>query len=81
MSANAWIMNQLENNRPLLYREPETQEVLDFMDKVGREVNVIAHDFNSGLGTKEQLQEAVRRMSEAYERIHALRKKGYTHAS
>ena len=80
MSANAWLMSQLERNRPILFREPDTGEVIDFIDEAGREVNEIAHDFNSGLGSKEQLQYAVRRLREAYERIHALRKKGYPYA-
>ena len=81
MSANAWLMKQLEDNRPILFREPDTTEVLDFMDEVGREVNTIAHDFNSGFGSEEQLQHAVRRLQEAYQRIRALRKKGYVRAT
>ena len=51
------------------------------MDEAGREINAIARDFNSGLGTAEQLQYAVRRLMEAEERIHALRKKGYPRVS
>ena len=81
MSANAWLMNQLETKRPVLFREPETREVLDFMNEVGREVNAVARDFNKGCGNPQRLQYAVRRLAEAYERIHGLRKKGYPHAS
>ena len=80
MSANAWLMNQLETNRPVLFREPETREVLDFMDETVQEINTIAHDFNKGCGNAERLQYAVHRLTEAYERIHALRKKGYPYA-
>ena len=80
LSANAWLMNQLENNRPVLFREPETREVLDFMNEVGREVNAVARDFNKGCGNPQRLQYAARRLTEACERVHELRKKGYPYA-
>jgi hypothetical protein len=81
LSANAWLMAQLETNRPVMHREEETWEVLHFMDEVGREINTIARDFNSGYGTAEQLQFAYRRLGEVYDQLHALRKKGYIHAA
>lgn len=81
LSANAWLMAQLETNRPVLYREEETWGAVRFMDEVGREVNIIARDFNSGYGTAEQLQFAVQRLGEVYEQLHALRKKGYLYAA
>lgn len=81
LSANGWLMKQLESNRPTLYMEKETWDVLHFMEEAGREINAIARDFNSGVGTAEQLQYAVRRLLEADRRIHALRKKGYPRAS
>lgn len=80
LSINAWLMTQLENNRPTLHREKETWEAVHFMDEAGREVNVTARDFNIGYGTAEQLQSTVRRLAEVYERLHALRKKGYIRA-
>lgn len=80
-SANAWLMAQLESNRPVVYRERETWDVLNFMDEAGREVNAVARNFNSGYGTAEQLRDAVHLLTEAYERIRALRKKGYPYAS
>ena len=81
LSANAWLMAQLETNRPFLHREEETWEVIRFMDEVGREINEIAHDFNSGYGTAEQLQNAVRLLGDVYEQVRALRKKGYIRAT
>ena len=81
LSANAWLMAQLEINRPVLHREEETWEAIRFMDEVGREVNIIARAFNSGYGMAEQLQFAVQRLGEVYERLHALRKKGYSYAA
>lgn len=80
LSANAWLMEQLTANRPVLHREKETWEVIRFMDEAGREINDIARDFNSGYGTAEQLRHAVRLLGDVYERLYALRKKGYLHA-
>ena len=81
LSANAWLMAQLEINRPFLHREEETWEVIRFMDEAGRQINEIAHDFNSGYGTVEQLQNAVRFLGDMYERVHALRREGYIRAT
>ncbi|MBQ9347355.1 MAG: hypothetical protein IJT94_08480 [Oscillibacter sp.] len=80
LSANAWLMNQLESNRPTVYREPETSEVLHFLDDVGHEVNAVAREFNCGYGNPDQLRQIVRRLGEAYDRIYALRKEGYPYA-
>ena len=81
LSANAWLMAQLETNRPVLHWEAETWEAIRFMDEAGREINAIARDFNSGYGTAEQLRRAVRLLGAVYERLYALRKKGYLHAA
>lgn len=81
LSANAWLMAQLAANRPVLHREEETWETIHFIDVVGREINAIARDFNSGYGTAEQLRHAVRLLGDVYDRIHALRKKGYIRAT
>ena len=75
LSASAWLM-RLETNRPVLFREAETREAIAFMNEAGREINAIARDFNSGYGTAEQLKYAVRRLSQVYQRLHELRKKG-----
>ena len=80
LSANAWLMEQIKTNRPALHREEETWEAVRFMDEAGREINAIAHDFNSGYGTAEQLWHTVRLLGDVYERIYTLRKKGYSHA-
>ena len=79
-SINAWLMAQLEYNRPTLHCEEETWDAVRFMDQAGREINITACDFNSGYGTAEQLQSAVCRLAEVYERLYALRKKGYVRA-
>ncbi len=51
------------------------------MDEAGREINEIARDFNSGHGAAEQLWNAVRLLRDVYERVQALRKKGYIRAA
>lgn len=81
LSANAWLMAQLATNRPVLHREEETWEAIRFMDEAGREINIIARDFNSGYGTAEQLRYAVCLLGDIYERLYALRKKGYRRAA
>lgn len=81
LSANAWLMIQLETNRPVLHREEETWEVICFMDEAGRKINTIARDFNSGCGTAEQLRYTVRLLGDIYERLYVLRKKGYLRAA
>ena len=81
LSANAWLMAQLAANRPILHREKETWDAIHFMDAVGREINAIARNFNSGYGTAEQLQHAVRLLGEVYDQVHTLRKKGYLYAA
>lgn len=81
LSTNAWLMGQLETNRPVLHRERETWEVVRFMDEAGREINATARDFNSGYGTAEQLRRAVCLLGDVYEQLHKVRKKGYLHAA
>lgn len=81
LSANAWLMARLETNHPVLHREEETWEVIRFMDEAGREINAIARDFNSGYGSVEQLHRAVHLLGDVYEKIYALRKKGYLRAA
>ena len=67
LSANAWLMGQLETNRPVLHREEETWETV--------------RDFNSGYGTAEQLRRAVFLLGDVYEQLHKVRKRGYLHAA
>jgi len=80
MTMNAWLMMQLKSNRPILLREQDTKDLIKFMDEAGHEINIVARDFNSGFGTTDQLQYAVKRLGQVYERIYTLRKKGYLHA-
>lgn len=80
LSANAWLMRQLERNRPVLFRMEETREVIDFMNRAGQQINAIARDFNRGAGTAEQLQHAARLLGDVHDALCTLRKRGYPHA-
>ena len=81
LSANAWLMNQLESNRPSQYRKAETREAIALMNEAGREINAIARSFNTGYGTAAQLDYAYRRLCQVYEHLYALRKLGYPNAA
>lgn len=80
VSANAWLMTQLKTNRPTQLREEETWALIQFMDQVGREINAIAREFNSGHGTEAELRRVVQLLCGIYERVYGLRKKGYPYA-
>lgn len=80
LSANAWLMKELEGNRPTLYRVEQTGEVIRFMDAAGRDINAVARNFNSGDGTAEELRFSAERLAQVVERFRALRKEGYPRA-
>ena len=80
LSANAWLMRELEQNRPNLYRVERTREVFAFMDAAGRDINAVARNFNSGCGTAEEVRFAVKRLAQVVERFRKLRREGYPRA-
>ena len=80
LSANAWLMEQLAQNRPILNRRAELQNLVRLMNQRGKEINAIARDFNSGYGTAEGLRRAFQCLVEIYEAQYALRKLGFPHA-
>ncbi len=80
LSANAWLMRELEQNRPMLYREEETRAAIAFADEAGRNINTVARAFNSGCGTAQQLDFSVRRLAQVVERFQQVRKLGYPYA-
>ena len=80
LSANAWLMKELEGNRPTLYRVEQTGEVIRFMDAAGRDINAVARAVNSGCGTAQQLGFSVRRLAQVVEQFRQVRKLGYPYA-
>lgn len=80
LSANAWLMRELERNRPRLYWEEETRAAIAFVDEAGRDINAVARAFNSGCGTAHQLGFSVRRLAQVVERFQQVRKLGCPYA-
>ena len=80
LSANAWLMRELERNRPMIYREEETRAAIAFADEAGRDINAVARAFNSGCGTAQQLGFSVRRLAQVVEQFRQVRKLGYPYA-
>ena len=81
MTMNKYLMRLLEEKRPWMNREPESMELAEHLNRVGKEINAIARDFNSGLGTEEQLNQAVSLLKEVYAHACEVREKGYLQAS
>lgn len=79
LSANAWLMRELERNRPMLYRE-ETRATIAFADEAGRDINAVARAFNSGCGTAQHLDLALHRLAQVVEQFWQVRKLGYPYA-
>ena len=50
------------------------------MDAVGRDINAVARNFNSGCGTAEEVRFAVKRLAQVVERFRVLRKEGFPRA-
>ena len=80
LSANVWLMEQLAQNRPILNRREDLQNLIRLMNQRGKEINAVARDFNSGYGTAESLRQAFQCLAEIYKAQYALRKMGFPHA-
>lgn len=80
LSANAWLMSQLTENRPIVYREGVLPSFLRLVNRRGREINAVARDFNSGCGTADGLRQVLRCLTELYQAAYEIRKEGLTHA-
>ena len=59
LPANAWLMEQLAGNRPIISRNGVMSDFLCLLNQKGREINTVARAFNSGYGTAEGLQQAL----------------------
>ena len=80
LSANAWLMRELERNRPMLYREEETRAAIAFADEAGWDINAVARAFNSGCGTAQHLDLALHCLAQVVERFWQVRKLGFPYA-
>ena len=75
LSANAWLMEQLAGNRPIIM-----SDFLCLLNQKGREINTVARAFNSGYGTAEGLQQALDCLKDIAQAAYEVRKEGFTHA-
>ena len=80
LSANAWLMRQLTENRPIVYRAGVLPSFLRLVNRRGREINAVDRDFNSGCGTADGLRQVLRCLTELYQAAYEIRKEGLTHA-
>ena len=80
LSANAWLMEQLAGNRPIISRNSIMSDFLCLLNQKGREINTVARAFNSGYGTAEGLQQALDCLKDIAQAAYEVRKEGFTHA-
>ena len=80
LSANAWLMRQLTENRPIVYREGVLPSFLRLVNQRGREINTVARAFNSGYGTAAELRQALDCLKDIAQAAYEIRKEGFTHA-
>ena len=80
LSANAWLMEQLAGNRPIISRNGIMSDFLCLLNQKGREINTVARAFNSGYGTAEGLQQALDCLKDIAQAAYEVRKEGFTHA-
>lgn len=81
LSANTWLMGELERTPPMLCREAETRAAIAFADQAGRDINAVARASNSGCGSAQQLSFSVRRLAQVVERFQQVRKLEYPYAA
>ena len=80
LSANAWLMRQLTENRPIVYREGVLPSFLRLVNQRGREINTVARAFNSGYGTAAELRQALDCLKDIAQAAYEIRKEGFPHA-
>ena len=80
LSANAWLMEQLAGNRPIISRNSVMTDFLRLLNQKGREINTVARAFNSGYGTAEGLRQVLRCLKDIAQAAYEIRKEGFTHA-
>ena len=80
LPANAWLMEQLTDNRPVISRDGVMPDFLCLLDKAAREIYTVARAFNSGYGTAEGLRQALGCLKDIAQAAYEIRKEGFTHA-
>ena len=80
LPANAWLMEQLAGNRPIISRNGVMPDFLRLLNQKGREINTVARAFNSGYGTAEGLRQALDCLKDIAQAAYEIRKEGFSHA-
>ena len=80
LSANAWLMAQLADNRPIISRNGVMTDFLRLLNQKGREINTVARAFNSGYGTAAELRQALDCLKDIAQAAYEIRKEGFPHA-
>ncbi len=80
LPANAWLMEQLAGNRPIISRNGVMSDFLRLLNQKGREINTVARAFNSGYGTAEGLRQALDCLKDIAQAAYEIRKEGFTRA-
>ena len=73
LSANAWLMEQLAGNRPIISRDGVMPDFLRLLNQKGREIN-------TGYGTAEGLRQALDCLKDIAQAAYEIRKEGFTRA-
>ena len=81
VTMNKWLMKQLKERPPICFREKEMAVYIDHLHRAGVEINAITKDFNSGYGTKAQLDRLVEILKEVHAHVRKVRKMGFPKAS
>ena len=74
LPANAWLMEQLTDNRPIISRDGVMPDFLRLLNQRGREINTVARAFNSGYGTAEGLRQVLRCLKDIAQAAYEIRK-------
>ena len=80
LPANAWLMEQPPDSRPIISRDGVMSDFLCLLNQKGREINAVARAFNSGYGTAEELRQALDCLKDIAQAAYEIRKEGFTHA-
>ena len=80
LPANAWLMEQLTDNRPIISRDGVMPDLFFFIYKWWREIYTVDRAFNSGYGTAEGLRQVLRCLKDIAPAAYEIRKEGFPHA-
>ena len=78
LPANAWLMEQLAGNRPIISRNGVMSDFLRLLNQKGREINTVARALNSGYGTAEEHRPPLDCWQDIAPATYEIRKEGFT---